>query len=320
MTQDAPSSPDTQPTAEISNSLSGKSVLITGGTGFIGRHLIARLVRAGAVAHATTRRADTAPLDQRVTWHRVDLADREAVKVLFESARPEVVLHLASHVAGSRDISLVAPTLRDNLCSTVHLMEAAVQHGCPRFVQVGSLEEPEAFDEPPSSPYAAAKFAATTYASLFHHLYGLPVVTARVFMVYGPGPQDEKKLVPYVIRALLNGESPSFSSGTRPVDWIYVGDVAEGLDRLATTPGLEGKRVDLGTGELHTVRQMVERLFYGVGSSESPKFGGRGDRPSEQIRKADVSRTRNLLGWAPSTTLDRGIEQTVDWFRRIPSS
>ena len=316
MTRDTSPSPTAQLPSSAPGTLSGKPVLITGGTGFIGRHLLARLLRAGALVHATTRRSDIASLDERVRWHRVDLADREGVASLFESARPQVVLHLASHVAGSRDISLVAPTLRDNLCSTVHLMEAAAQNGCPRFVQVGSLEEPETFGEAPSSPYAAAKAAASTYAGLFHHLYGLPVVTARVFMVYGPGAQDERKLVPYVIRALLKGESPSFSSGTRPVDWVYVGDVAEGLERLATTPGLEGKKVDLGTGELHTVRQVVELLFERVGSKESPSFGGRGDRPSEQIRTADASRTRQLLGWAPSTSLDRGIEQTVDWFRQ----
>ncbi len=295
--------------------LAGEHVLVTGGTGFIGRHLIQRLLDAEAIVHASTRQATTDHLEAAVVWHQVDLADRDAVKQLFESAKPKIVLHLASHVAGSRDLSLVAPTLRDNLCSTVHLMEAAVQTGCRRFVQVGSLEEPELLDEPPSSPYAAAKAAAATYAALFHHLYDLPVVTARVFMVYGPGHQDEQKLVPYVIRSLLGGQTPSFSSGTRPVDWVYVEDVAEGLIRLATTPGVEGLRIDLGTGELHTVRQMVECLFEAAGTAEKPTFGGLGDRASEQIRRADAQRTRTLLGWAPDKELAQGVAQTFAWFR-----
>ena len=164
------------------------------------------------------------------------MADDTGVADLFAEIRPRVVLHLASHVAGSRDLSLVRPTLRDNLLSSVHLLEQAALHGCDRFVLVGSLEE-ATDDSAPSSPYAAAKAAATSYGRMFHALYDLPVVIARVFMVYGPGPQDERKLVPYVVRSLLDGETPSFSSGVRPVDWVFVEDVAEGLVRLAGHPG-----------------------------------------------------------------------------------
>lgn len=292
----------------------GTRVLLTGGSGFIGRHLLARLDACGAEIHATTRGA--APADLPGTWHSLDLADAAAVDALVEKVKPEVVFHLASHVAGSRDLSLVLPTFLGNLASTVYLMSALARvGGCSRFVQAGSLEEPEEAEAVPASPYAAAKLGATAYVRMFHHLYGLPIVIARLFMVYGPGPQDEKKLVPYTIKSLLRGETPSFSSGVRPVDWVYVEDVADGLLRLATADGVVGGRVDLGRGEIFTVRQVVEELFRQLAPEKTPSFGGLGDRPSEQVRSADHAATAARLGWAPATPLDEGLRRTIDFFR-----
>ena len=306
---------------DIASRLEDRRVLLTGGTGFIGRHLMQRLQAGGAEVHLTSRRPVDGPQDAcNLHFHRVDLADRESTLALFDAIRPAVVFHLASRVAGSRALDLVHPTLTDNLCSTVHLLEGAARHGCERFVQVGSLEEPAAGEAHavPSSPYAAAKAAASSYARMFHQLYDVPVVLARVFMVYGPGRQDENKLVPYVIRSLQRGESPTFSSGTRPVDWVYVGDVVEGFLRLALTEGVAGETVDLGTGELHTVRQMVETLFDASGAPTAPTFGGLQDRASEQIRRADVETTQRLLGWHPQVDVGEGTRETVRWFADNP--
>jgi UDP-glucose 4-epimerase len=293
----------------------GTRVLLTGGSGFIGRHLLARLSASGAEIHSTTRGA-AGPAELPGTWHSLDLADAVAVEALVAEVRPEVVFHLASHVAGSRDISLVWPTFRDNLASTVALMTALIKVGsCRRFVQAGSLEEPDDPFAAPASPYAAAKAGASLYARMFHQLYGLPVVKARIFMVYGPGRQDEKKLVPYTIRCLLRGEVPGFSSGVRPVDWVYVDDVAEGLLRLAVAEGVAGELVDLGRGELHTVRQVVEEIFRQLAPGTAPSFGDLGDRPAEQVRTARRAATQELLGWAPATPLAEGLRRTIDSFR-----
>jgi nucleoside-diphosphate-sugar epimerase len=287
---------------------------VTGGSGFIGRHLLALLESGGAEIHAATR--GSAPAGLPGAWRSLDLADREAVGDWVETVRPEVVFHLASHVAGSRDLSLVIPTFLGNLASTVYLMEALSRvGGCRRFVQAGSLEEPDETLATPASPYAAAKMGASAYVRMFHALYGLPVVIARLFMVYGPGAQDRKKLVPYTIESLLRGESPSFSSGVRPVDWVYVEDVAEGLLRLASADGVVGARVDLGRGELFTVREAVEEIFRQVAPEKTPSFGGLGDRFLEQVRSADVAATRDLLGWAPPTALPEGLARTVAYFR-----
>ena len=294
-----------------------RTVLVTGGSGFIGAHLCRRLQREGARVHATSRR-EAADGAEGAAWHRLDLADAEAAGRLVDQLEPEIVFHLASHVAGARDMALVRPTFEANLASTVHLLEAATRRGCRRFVQVGSLEEPDPGEAlaTPSSPYAAAKAAASSYARMFHALYGTPVVLARLFMVYGPDQRDLRKLIPYVILSLLRGERPELSSGERPVDWIYVDDVVEGLLRIAGVEELDGQRVDLGTGELMTVRGVVEELFARLAPDAAPPFGSMPDRPMEQVRKADVAATARQLGWQPGTSLRQGLEQTVAWYRQ----
>lgn len=295
----------------------GANVLVTGGSGFIGSMLCDRLRRQGAIVHAVSRQPRPAR-EHDIQWWQGDLADRETVQRLFASIRPERVFHLASAVTGGRDLKLVLPTFNANLLSTVNLLIAATEHGCRRVVVAGSLEEPDVQDHvvTPASPYAAAKWAASAYARMFHALYQTPVALARIFMVYGPGQQDLLKLVPYVTLSLLRGESPKLSSGQRPVDWVYVEDIVNGLLAMGMASGIDGGTVDLGSGELVTTREVVERLGDIIDAGAVLEFGALPDRPFEQVRRADIEQTFRVLGWRPAIPLQQGLEQTVEWYRR----
>jgi nucleoside-diphosphate-sugar epimerase len=201
----------------------------------------------------------------------------------------------------------------------VNLLVAAAAAGCRRVVLTGSIEEPNQGDAAavPSSPYAAAKLAATGYGRMFHALYGLDVVILRVFMVYGPGQEDLRKLIPYVILSLLRGEAPSMSSGLRPVDWIYVDDVVAAFVAAAQTKAGGGEVLEVGSGELVTVRELVERLAPLVRADAQLRFDAANDRPLEQVRRADTRRTTELLGWRPQVALADGLRRTVDWYRAL---
>ena len=290
-------------------------VLVTGASGFIGTHLCRRLAGDGHEVHGVAR----APAggDGPVRWWAADLDDPDAGLDLVRSLRPDVILHLASRVTGSRDVGLVLPTFHGNLASTVALMTAAVEAGCRRVVLAGSMEEPEPDDVEAvaRSPYAVAKWAAAAYARMFHRLYGLPVVILRTFMVYGPAQRDASKLVPYVTLSLLRGEAPRLASGTREVDWVYVEDVVDAFVAAATADGVEGRTLDVGSGRMASIRTVVEILDRLIASPARPLFGALEDRPFESMRRADVPATTAAMGWRPRVTLEEGLRRTVDWYR-----
>lgn len=179
------------------------------------------------------------------------------------------------------------------------------------------MEEPRQspIDVVPSSPYAAAKMAAGLYARMFHALYRLPVVVARIFMVYGPGQKDLTKLVPHVTMSALKGEAPRLTSGVRRVDWIFVDDVVDALLVLGERDGLDGQTLDIGTGIAHSVREIAETLCEIVNSGVRPEFGSLADRPLEQENVARVDETLAQTGWSAATPLRRGLEETVRWYQ-----
>jgi len=303
--------------------MAGKKVLVTGASGFIGEHLCHRLTACGARVHAISRKPHNAE-GENIRWWQADFSDASSVRQVFRSVQPQIVFHLASYVVGARQLEVVLPTFHDNLASTVHLLTAAAEARCQRIVLASSSEEPLSFNETtfPCSPYAAAKWASSVYGRMFHQLFQTPVVIPRIFMTYGPKQKDAKKLVPYVVGCLLRGEAPIIGSGRRLADWIYIDDVVEGLLRASVAPGIDGLPFDLGSGSLVSVRSIVEKIAELVNSDVKPVFGALPDRPFEQERSADLTFLSNMLGYYPRTSLQEGLDRTVDWYRqqlKVPS-
>jgi nucleoside-diphosphate-sugar epimerase len=300
----------------MQRSLDGQRILITGASGFIGSHLCLRLCQEGADVHAVYRSRRPADLgDQR--WWQADLADLEEVKKIVGKVQPEVIFHLASHVKGAPGLEHVLPTFQSNLQSTVNLLTVAAEANCRRVVLTGSLAEPEVENGEifPSAPYAAAKWASSGYARMFHALYKLPVLIARVFMVYGPAQMDFTKLIPYVTLSMLQGKTPKISSGERLVDWIYVSDVVDGFLALAQASDVDGATLDLGSGSLISIRGIVQQLAASIGGGVNAEFGALPDRPLEPTRLAKAAETFARIGWKPQVSLQEGLKSTVDWYR-----
>lgn len=297
--------------------MSGRSVLITGASGFIGSHLCRRLNQLGAVIHGLSRRPQVRAAEC-VHWWQGDLSNIDDVRRLFSEIEPDTIFHLASHVYGSPKLEHVLPTFHGNLQSTVNLLTVATERGCRRLVLTGSLAEPvpEQGEMFPSSPYAAAKWASSAYGRMFHALYGCPVVLTRVFMVYGPAQLDLSKLIPYVTLSLLRGQAPKISSGTRKVDWIYVDDVVDGFLSVATARGIEGTTIDIGSGTLATIREVVQGLEAIVDGKVRASFGALQDRPLEPLRLANLAQTYATVGWRPVHSLEAGLRRTVEWYRQ----
>jgi nucleoside-diphosphate-sugar epimerase len=291
----------------------GQRVLVTGATGFLGSRLCEVLEDMGIEIHGVSR---TARLEfGSIRWWKADLTNINSVRALWKEVRPDAVFHLSALSTAAPDVQLVLPTLNSILVSSLNILLVSAEQGCRRVLLPASLTEPAGASEVPTSPYAAAKSAASAYAQMFHALYGVPVVLVRPFMTYGPR-QDIHKLVPYVTLSLLNGQSPKISSGKSEADWIYVDDVVDGFVLAAQTPKLEGSAVDLGCGELVSVRDIVTHIVRLTGVGITPTFGAIPERPLERARSADTEGAFSRLGWKPKTALVDGLARTVEWYRQ----
>ena len=291
---------------------------MTGASGFIGRALCARLLEQGAEVHGTSRRKVDFESDQW-THASVDLTIADDVDDLVASASPDYIVHLASCVTGKREIEWIRETFAGNLQTAVNVLVAAQKAGVEKTVLAGSLEEPDANDATPvaTSPYAASKWCASAYARTMHALYGARSAVARIFMVYGPGQQDLNKLVPYVCLSAARSEAPELMSGGREVDWVYIDDVVDGLIRLAQAGPDDGGYVDIGSGELVTTGDVAARVCSLAGTDVAPVLGAVPDRAMEQVRKADIDATSEILGWRPAVSIDAGLGRTYDWYRDL---
>ena len=294
-----------------------KKILVTGASGFIGSHLCRKLNKLDAEVHGISRQ-DPKNFDDSIQWWQGDVSDSRFVDELIKKIRPQLIFHLASYVVGLRDLSAVRPTFLSNLLSSINILISATDIGCEKIILVGSQEEPVKgrTHTIPSSPYAAAKWCGSAYARMFHALYKTPVTIARLFMVYGPGQRDTNKLIPYVTLSLLKGQAPELTSGQRLVDWIYVKDVVNGLLQIAQSQNSDGHTFDLGSGALVSIREIVHQLVHIINPDIKPLFGNIPDRPLEQEIVASIKDTYNTIGWKPETPIDKGLDITVNWFRK----
>jgi nucleoside-diphosphate-sugar epimerase len=296
----------------VEKSLAASRVLVTGASGFLGSHVCDRLRACGAEVHAVSRSARRSADGLR--WWRSDFDDPVEVDRILRAVKPDLVYHLGGYTTSAWDLDKILPTFASLLASTVYVLVRATEMGCCRVILAGAYCEPLSAAGIPRTPLTAAKWCSTAYARTFHELYGTPVVVTRPFMTYGPREQPHK-LIPYVVTSLLQERAPLLTSGSLEADWIYVDDVIDGLIRAATAPAAVGEEVDLGTGNLVSVREVVEMIVAMMQTAVRPEFGALPDRPREQVRAADVERTWRLLGWRAQTPLATGLERAIAWHR-----
>jgi UDP-glucose 4-epimerase len=311
----------------LSKTWSNRRVLVTGGTGFLGQHLTRRLVELGAKVTVALRRGEDpaliAALPAEADHGDGDVRDESAVQDLVGAVEPETVFHLAA--VGVTDPFIAEEmALAVNLYGTLHVLRAATRRGVKRVVAVGTSYEygegSAAGGLDPGNVYAASKVATWAFCRMYHRAHGTPVVVARPFNVYGPG-QDERALIPSAIRAALNGQDFSTTPGEQRRDFIYIDDVIEGFLALATTGGIDGESLDLGTGQATPVRDVVERIFALTASRSAGLTTGRGRpqigalpyRPGVVWElTADAARTAQLTGWRARIGLDEGLQSTIE--------
>jgi UDP-glucose 4-epimerase len=243
-----------------------------------------------------------------------DLRDEEGTRGAVDKAAPQIAFHLAAvGVANPKVDATLA--LAVNAGGTVHLLEAMKERGVERVVLVGTCyeygarETVEGLD--PFNTYAASKVAAWAFGRMYWRAYGLPAVTVRPFQVYGPG-QPAHMLIPSAIDAALAGRDFPMTPGEQERDFIFVEDVVAGMLAAARATGIAGESLDLGTGRVHSARQVVERIWAMTEARGQVLPGALPYRTGAVMHSAaDAERTARLSGWRAQVALETGLRQTI---------
>ncbi len=299
--------------------MSGKRVLLTGGTGFIGRHCIADLQARGYEVHATTSR--TPPALDGVHWHRTDLLNGDQTAALLAELRPDSLLHLAWYA--KHGLFWQALENLDWVRASISLLREFIAQGGRRAVFAGSCAEYDWADGlcreaatplRPQGLYGVSKHAFRLLAEEASRRAGVSCAWGRIFFLYGPDEQPGR-LVPLVVRSQLRGEHVSCSAGELQRDYLYVADVASALVALLDST-LEGA-VNIGSGRAMSIRAMAGHIAGRLGRPELVDFGApAGARADAPLVVADTARLAGELQWAPRFDIDRGLDLTIDWWRQ----
>lgn len=293
-------------------------VLLTGGTGLIGRHAPQRLLDAGFEVHTAGRRPTAT---RGVTHHRLDLLDTPAMERFVAELAPSHLLHLAW-----RDVASGATESLENLRwgeASLGLFRAFAQSGGTRAALAGSVFEygdpgniavcDEARTPPrPATPYAAAKDGLRATVLAAGEAAGLSVVWPRIFFTYGPGERPER-LVASIARRVLAGEPAPMSHGEQVRDYLYAPDVADAVVHLLASPA-EGV-VNVGSGEGVQLLDVAQRIARLAGDASLLRLGELPSPADEPPTLVAATERLRATGWAPPTSLDEGLARTVAWWR-----
>ena len=309
------------------------SVLVTGGAGFIGSHLVDALAGRGdevvVLDDLSTGRRDNLrdALAAGATLVEADVTDAEAVASTAAALRPDAMFHLAAQIDVRRSVADPVYDLTVNVAGTLNLLAAAIAHDAGRFVFISTggaiygegegreLPLDESAECRPDAPYGQSKLAAEGYLSLFERLYGLSTVALRLGNVYGPrqDPHGEAGVVAIFSRALLDGDDPRvFGDGLQTRDYIYVADVVAAC--LAAASSRVGGAFNIGTGVETSVLDLGERMAALAQRTFAPEMAPA--RLGEVRRIAiDPHRAADELSWQPDVALDQGLRLTIESFR-----
>jgi UDP-glucose 4-epimerase len=309
--------------------------LVTGGAGFIGSHLVARLIERGQTVRvlddlSTGKPENLAHLPaNRVEFVNGDVADPKAVEQAVRGI--EVVFHHAALASVPRSIELPLETHAACVTGTVTLLDACRREGVRRVIYAGSSscygnqeQMPKTESQLPQvlSPYAAAKLAGELYCESFAACYPLETVRLRYFNVFGPR-QDPKSpysaVIPLFVSALLEGRRPTiFGDGSQSRDFTYVANVVEANLQAASAPGVSGKVYNIACGSSLSVLDLLKEICRLLEKPFNPEFA---PARAGDVRHswADISAAQRDLGYAPTVDLHVGLRQTVEWYVSHPS-
>ena len=313
-----------------------KTILVTGGTGFIGNCFCKllleerpeyRVINVDVCTYAANPSTIEGELkNPNYKFYKTDIRDREAIDRIFEEEKPDIVVNFAAESHVDRSIEDPGIFLQTNIMGTATLMDACRKYGIKRYHQVSTdevygdlpLDRPDLFftEETPihtSSPYSSSKAGADLLVMAYHRTYGLPVTISRCSNNYGPYHFPEKLIPLMIANALADKPLPVYGEGLNVRDWLYVEDHCKAID-LIIHKGRVGEVYNIGGhNEMRNI-DIVKLICKELGKPES-LITHVTDRKGHDMRYAiDPTKIHNELGWLPETKFADGIKKTIKWY------
>jgi UDP-glucuronate 4-epimerase len=309
-------------------------ILVTGGAGFIGSHLVEKLLATGHEVSILDdfndfydpqiKRANIAGVAGEVAIHRVDLRDSAAVDLLFHREKFEAIAHLAARAGVRPSISQPQLYYDTNVSGTLHLLEAARRTGIERVVFASSSSVYGICKEVPFSedfhltqtisPYAATKVAGEFLCSTYSHLYQMRIVALRFFTVYGARQRPDLAIHQFTRKIDAGQPIDQFGDGTTRRDYTYIEDIIQGVMAALDYTGPLYDLFNLGESETIQLKELIAAFESALG--KKAKINQLPEQPGDvPLTCADISKARKLLGYNPTTPLSVGLPKFVEWFR-----
>ena len=308
-------------------------VLVTGGAGFIGSHLVEALVWRGATVAVlddfnpfydpAIKRENLSQLNGQVRIHQVDICDAASTAQVVATEKPELIFHLAAR-AGVRP-SVLQPELylRTNITGTFNLLEAAKAAGVPRLIFASSSSVYGANRTLPFtedqvltqtlSPYASTKLAGEQLCSNYSYLYGLQIICLRFFTVYGPRQRPDLSIHRFTDRIYHGKPIEVYGDGSARRDFTYVDDTVQGILNAVDYKDSPFEIINLGESQTVTLTEVIASIEQALGRKAEINYLPvvPGDMP---VTYADIRKARQLLGYTPTTSIHEGIPRFIDWY------
>jgi UDP-glucuronate 4-epimerase len=310
-------------------------ILVTGGAGFIGSHLVEKLLAAGhEVAilddfndfyDPQIKRDNIAAVSKDTVIHHVDLRDSAAVRNVFHREKFETIVHLAARAGVRPSIQYPQLYYDTNVSGTLHLLDAARVTGVERFIFASSssvygISKTVPFSEDQHltqtlSPYAATKIAGEFLCSTFSHLYQMRMVALRYFTVYGPRQRPDLAIHQFTRRIYAGQPIDQFGDGTTRRDYTYIDDVIQGTMAALNYDRSPFDIFNLGESETIQLNDLISAIEKALG--KKAKVNRLPEQPGDMpLTCADISKARKLLGYNPITQFNEGFPRFIDWFLR----